>query len=90
MSRVLKAKVEEVTGVPPDVVRATLLEMDRAKAAFLGELEGGQSKDSEDGQSQPQEQSSQVQELLQEETQDSNTTDQRSNSADNTEEESNI
>ncbi|ELR14509.1 uncharacterized protein ACA1_193120 [Acanthamoeba castellanii str. Neff] len=35
----LKGKVEEVTGVPPDVVRATLREMDRAKAAFLGEEE---------------------------------------------------
>jgi len=33
----LKGKVEESTGVPPEVVRATLLGMYRAKAAFLGE-----------------------------------------------------
>lgn len=31
--------MEEVTGVPPEVVQATLQEMDRAKAAFLGELD---------------------------------------------------
>jgi len=37
--RALKGKVEEVTGVPPEVVQATLAEMDRAQAAFLGELQ---------------------------------------------------